>query len=67
MNNFKEQIQIYKKRKENNLKEKTMKGLKVSDTIMEEDNEEYTIDEGRTTGNSIGRFFYGLNPFKLFI
>ena len=66
MNNFKEQVQIYKKRKENNLKEKTMKGLKVSDTIMEEDNEEYTIDEGRTTGNSIGRFFYGLNPLKLF-
>ena len=65
MNNFKEQIQIYKKRKENNLKEKNKKGIQPSDTIMED--EEYTIDEGRTTGNSIGRFFYGLNPFKLFI
>ena len=65
MNNFKEQIQIYKKRKENNLKEKNIKGLQPSDTILED--EEYTIDEGRTTGNSIGRFFYGLNPFKLFI
>ena len=66
MNNFKEQVQIYKKRKENKLKEKNLKGMKPSETL-EEDNEEYTIDEGNTTGNSIGRFFYGLNPLRLFL
>lgn len=63
MNNFKEQIQIYKKRKENNLKEKYKNG----EVIMEEDNEDYTIDEGRSAGYSLGKFFSGLNPFKQFI
>lgn len=65
MNNFKEQIEIYKKRKENNLKEKsrqTKKDYLAGGEGIEEDmNEDY---DPRDTGNSIGRFFSGLNPFK---
>ena len=68
MNNFKEQIEIYKKRKENNIKEKNRKSKREKYTqggdgvIGEENNEDY--EDERTTSNSIGRFFSGLNPFK---
>ena len=68
MNNFKEQIEIYKKRKENNIKEKNRKSKREKYTqggdgvIGEENNEDY--EDERTASNSIGRFFSGLNPFK---
>lgn len=80
INNFKEQVNIYKKRKENNLKEKNNKMNKTL-TFKESNNlENYQIDdtarktapsgglgdeeEDETKKNNFGRFFSGLNPFK---
>lgn len=66
LNNFKEQIYIYKKRKEHNLREKKSKDRKTAytvgnNTIIEEDLNEYSSER---TGTYLGRFFSGLNPFK---
>lgn len=66
VNNFKEEIYMYKKRKEHNLREKKNKGRKTSNdagdsTINEEDLNDYSMER---TGTYFGRFFSGLNPFK---
>jgi hypothetical protein len=66
VNNFKEQIYMYRKRKEYNLKEKKSRSRKTSNdagdsTLNEEDLNDYSM-EGATT--YFGKFFSGLNPFK---
>ncbi len=66
MNNFKEQIYIFRKRKEHNLREKQTKSVKTStnagdSTIIEE---ELNNESMERTGTVLGRFFSGLNPFK---
>ena len=66
VNNFKEQIYMYRKRKEYNQKEKKSRSRKTSNdagdsTLNEEDLNDYSM-EGATT--YFGKFFSGLNPFK---
>lgn len=66
INNFKEQVKIFKKRKDYNAKQKIKSGevrrnnISANESgIIEEDPNE---DEGNY--NMIGKFFSGLNPFK---
>ena len=66
VNNFKEQVYIYKKRKEHNLREKKSKSVKTvtnagDNTIIEE---ELNDDSVERSGTYFGKFFSGLNPFK---
>ena len=62
INNFKEQVRMYKKRKDYNAKQKGEARKNISGNesgIIEEDPNE---DEG--CYNMLGKFFSGLNPFK---
>jgi hypothetical protein len=66
VNNFKEQVYIYKKRKEHNLREKKSKSVKTitnvgDNTIIEEELNDDSVERSSTY---FGRFFSGLNPFK---
>ena len=66
VNNFKEQIYLFKKRKEHNLREKKSKVAKTNtnegdNTIIEE---EINDDSMERTPTYWGKFLSGLNPFK---
>jgi hypothetical protein len=66
VNNLKEQIYMFRSRKEHNLRERRNKDRKTSNdagdsTINEEDSNDYSMERAFTY---FGRFFSGLNPFK---
>jgi len=79
MNNFKEEIEIYKKRRENDVKEKNKilnknaherqyhkkSTAPIKNKILEENEEENNNAKlARPTSNTFGKFISGLNPFK---